>query len=243
MKKTSVAFFMQHYLTPSMTFIYRQLNLINNKCECLVLVSNKLENLDLFPVENVFLKKRNFNKIKTSGLFDRFYSINKLLSINPKLSNLQKSYFEKTIKNSNARIIHAHFGPSGIEILPVAQRLQLPLVVSFHGYDASFLLEYEKYSQELKNLFKYATVIVPTEFMLKKLSYLGLNSLNSYVIHYGVMLDDFKYKKFESVREKFLRNKKINFLQVSNFVEKKGHFYTLQAFKKFLQKYPNVHLT
>ena len=243
MKKTTIAFFMQHYLTPSMTFIFRQLNLIKKKCDTIVLVSNKLENVDLFPTENIEFKKRNFIKLKTSRLFNHFYSLNRLLSISPKLSNRQKSYFERIIKNNNVDIIHAHFGPSGIEILPVAKRLKFPLIVSFHGYDASFLLEYEKYTQKLKDLFNYATVIVPTEYMLKKLSYLGLNSHNSRVIHYGIMLSDFEYKKIGFVREKFLRNDKIFFLQVSNFVEKKGHFFTLKAFKKLLEKYPNAHLT
>ena len=243
MKKRAVAFFMQHYLTPSMTFIYRQLNLINNKCECVVLVSNKLENIEFFPFQNISFKERNFIKLKTSRLFTHFYSIHNLLSINPKLSTSQKNYFEKIIKKNSVQIIHSHFGPSGIEILPIAQKLKIPLVVSFHGYDASFLLEFEKYQHNLRNLFKYSTVVVPTEFMLKKLSYLGLNSLNSKVIHYGIALNDFEYKRYESVKDKFLDNDKINFFQVSNFVEKKGHFYTLRAFKKFLEKYPNAHLT
>ncbi len=210
MKKTSIAFFMQHYLTPSMTFIYRQINLIKNRCESLVLVSNKLENIDLFPFHNIALKERNFNSLKTSRIFTHFYSIDNLLSINPKLSSRQKKYFESIIKKNNVQVIHAHFGPSGIEILPVARKLKIPLVVSFHGYDASFLLESETYKFGLRELFKYSTVIAPTDFMVNKLSLLGLNFDNSYVIHYGVMLNDFEFKSDVSIKLKFIRNDNVN---------------------------------
>lgn len=34
-------------------------------------------------------------------------------------------------------LIHAHFGPSGTVALPVARALDIPLVVTFHGYDAT----------------------------------------------------------------------------------------------------------
>lgn len=33
-------------------------------------------------------------------------------------------------------IVHAHFGPGGTEIMNIAHKLDVPLIVSFHGYDA-----------------------------------------------------------------------------------------------------------
>ncbi len=33
-------------------------------------------------------------------------------------------------------LIHAHFGPGGTEVMDIARRLDVPLVVSFHGWDA-----------------------------------------------------------------------------------------------------------
>lgn len=32
-------------------------------------------------------------------------------------------------------LVHAHFGPDGVQVLPVARRLDLPLVVTLHGHD------------------------------------------------------------------------------------------------------------
>src|ERR1700748_2719157 len=34
-------------------------------------------------------------------------------------------------------LIHAHFGVEGVYALPVAQRLGIPLVTTFHGFDAT----------------------------------------------------------------------------------------------------------
>ena len=35
------------------------------------------------------------------------------------------------------QLLHAHFGPDGVAALPLARRLRIPLVVTFHGYDAT----------------------------------------------------------------------------------------------------------
>jgi glycosyltransferase involved in cell wall biosynthesis len=40
-------------------------------------------------------------------------------------------------RRARPALVHAHFGPDGLEILPLARRARLPLVVTFHGYDAS----------------------------------------------------------------------------------------------------------
>ena len=39
------------------------------------------------------------------------------------------------IRRHRVRLIHAHFGPGGAEIMRLAARLQIPLVVTFHGWD------------------------------------------------------------------------------------------------------------
>lgn len=35
------------------------------------------------------------------------------------------------------RLVHAHFGPDGLRALPIARKLHVPLVVTFHGFDAT----------------------------------------------------------------------------------------------------------
>lgn len=41
------------------------------------------------------------------------------------------------LEKARPSLIHAHFGPDGLTVLPLAQRHRIPLVVTFHGYDAT----------------------------------------------------------------------------------------------------------
>ena len=225
-----------------MTFIYRQILGVQNSVKPFVCSSHKIENMNMFPFDRVYLKSRNFLRIKTNRVFNKIYGQHKLLSRKPKISYNQKRYFTKKIFNNDVKLIHAHFGPSGIEILPIAKHFKIPLVVSFHGYDGSILLNYVDYKQNLKGLIEYSHVIVPSHFMLNELNEEVGNLINYSVVNYGIPLDDFRYVKRASAKGKVDRGEKLTFLQVSNFVEKKGHFYTVSAFKELLKFYPNSQL-
>jgi colanic acid/amylovoran biosynthesis glycosyltransferase len=68
----------------------------------------------------------------------------------------------------NVQLIHAHFGPGGAEIMGVAERLQIPLIVTFHGWDAKLPTEigprittYERlYRWRLPQLLRQASAMV-----------------------------------------------------------------------------------
>lgn len=53
---------------------------------------------------------------------------------------------EERLRGLNPRLLHAHFGPDGVLALPLARRLRIPLVVTFHGYDATIRPEYARQS-------------------------------------------------------------------------------------------------
>jgi hypothetical protein len=42
-------------------------------------------------------------------------------------------------------LIHAQFGGNGIRILPLAKQMNIPLIVTFHGFDASEKLSSASY--------------------------------------------------------------------------------------------------
>jgi len=240
--KPSVAIYLQHYLSPSMTFIYRQLLGIKDGFHSIVLCSDKLENTNLFPFGKIFYKKRNFLSIKKSKVATKIYGARKLLSLQPVISKSQRKYFKSKLIENKVKLIHAHFGPSGLEILPIAKELNIPLVCTFHGYDGSILLNFKDYRKKLENLFNYAHIIIPSNYMLQELKEKIKPLTNYSVIHYGIPLDKFKFTTRPPIIRKFKEAKKITFLQVSNFVEKKGHFYTISAFSDFLKIYKNAEL-
>jgi len=196
----------------------------------------------MFPIELVYFKSRNLIKIKTSRIFYRIYGQHKLLSRKPKISFNQKKFFTKIISKNDVKLIHAHFGPSGIEILPIARKLNIPLIVSFHGYDGSILLKFKDYRKRLEELFNEAHILLPSNFMLDELNEKVSNIKKHSVMYIGIPVDKFKYVERKSVTSKLKENEKITFLQVSNFVEKKGHSYTISAFNNFLKHYENAEL-
>ena len=42
----------------------------------------------------------------------------------------------KLLRRNTVSVVLAEYGPSGVEMMPICQRLKIPLVVHFHGYDA-----------------------------------------------------------------------------------------------------------
>jgi glycosyltransferase involved in cell wall biosynthesis len=46
-------------------------------------------------------------------------------------------YLCGALRSAGARLLHAHFGPDAVLAHPLARALEIPLVVSFHGYDAT----------------------------------------------------------------------------------------------------------
>ena len=49
--------------------------------------------------------------------------------------NLPHPRIVRALRNETATLVHAHFGPEGVEIWPAVRSLQLPLIVTLHGYD------------------------------------------------------------------------------------------------------------
>ena len=228
-KKPVIATFSQRFLSPSMTFIYRQLKGVEDDFKVIGLTSNTKANLDIFPFAPVYEKTKT-----TLERLLRLYK--KILGRYAVLSNSQAEYFKKIILANGVKLIHAHFGPSGIEILPVARDLRLPLLVSFHGYDASMLLKDRRYLSDLKGVLDYADIIAVSQYMKNKLIEIGADPRKISVIYYGISVQDNQVKR-ESIKKKVEEKLEIKFLQISNFDEKKGHKYTLLAFRKFLECY------
>lgn len=59
-----------------------------------------------------------------------------------------------------AEAVLAEYGPSGVAVMNACHRLRLPLVVHFHGYDASRYDILERYGEEYAVLFQRAAAII-----------------------------------------------------------------------------------
>jgi colanic acid/amylovoran biosynthesis glycosyltransferase len=92
-------------------------------------------------------------------------------------------------------LIHAHFGPDGCLIAPIAKLLRVPLIVNFYGYDVSRIMKTnpEPWKRRYKKLFAQATALVAiSEHIAGKLVAMGAPREKIRVIPLGIRLERFE---------------------------------------------------
>ncbi len=139
-------------------------------------------------------------------------------------------------------LMHAHFGPDGLRALPLAQRLGLPLIVTFHGSDATATnirygkapYGYRRYLAKKGTLQRGANLFIAvSEFIRKKLLDQHFPAEKVAVHYIGV---DTKF--FAPGRE---RNESI-VLFVGRLVERKGASYLIRAMAEVQKAHPEAEL-
>jgi glycosyltransferase involved in cell wall biosynthesis len=180
-----------------------------------------LKDIELIPIKINRLWKKVWWRLYKKNIVYNFYN------------HVFSRRFNKIIKNFKPDLIHCHFGDNGLKLwdnLNKEIRNKLPIIIHFHGYDASLMLQTSKiYTRRIRSLLNKpnVTTILVSKNMLNCL--LGFNIIprEYLILYYGIDLDFF-------LRKNRLSNQ-TTFLQVSSFRPKKGHKYSLLAFKKFLQ--------
>ena len=135
-------------------------------------------------------------------------------------------HIRDALAQRHVALIHAHFGPDGIKILPTARALELPLVVTFHGYDASKLLTEtsgaaQEYRSSLPELFSYASrIIAVSQFIARQLLAVGAPAEKIVTLPIGVHVPP----------TSALNTPRRGVLFIGRFVEKKGASDLLHAY-------------
>ncbi len=93
---------------------------------------------------------------------------------------------ERKLRDLKATLVHAHYGPAGLRMLP----LPVPLLVTFHGFDTSSLPATDpSYRRALLRLFERAAGIVAvSETVRERLVRLGCPADRLHVIPMGVQV-------------------------------------------------------
>lgn len=142
---------------------------------------------------------------------------------------------KKYLKDNQIDIVLANYGMPGAHMTPVCKDLSIPLLVIFHGHDATDVKLLQDYKEGYKKMFEYATfTIAVSEEMKKRLLAVGAIPEKLKLIPYGVDVD--KFKPIEK------NTNKDTFIAVGRFTKKKGPLYSIRAFHKTLQKFPEAKL-
>ena len=129
----------------------------------------------------------------------------------------------------------AEYGPMGVNIMGACAQLDIPLVVNFHGFDASDRPTLEKYRQLYPQLFEQASAIIAvSQAMRQRLIALGADASKVHYNPCSVACERF-------VGAGLSRSKPV-FLAVGRMVPKKGPHLTIIAFSEALRHCPDAHL-
>lgn len=154
---SNVLVFNDSFFEISQTFVYHQIEALSDHFD-VDLLSYNFKNPHNFDT-------RSYNKYKINRP-DKFLGkvTSKLYrSITGSTLHLDLSshlLLRKILSLKNYEAIHAHFGYNGLKILHYAKSHGIPLVVTFHGHDASSMLRDKKYKNRLVELFDYASAII-----------------------------------------------------------------------------------
>jgi colanic acid/amylovoran biosynthesis glycosyltransferase len=139
-----------------------------------------------------------------------------------------------SLKRENVACVLAEYAPTACDCLQVIKTLQLPLIVHFHGYDASVNTVLQNYHEKYLSVFKYAyTVIAVSKKMKEKLIEMGCPVEKIILCTYGANPIFFTNKPCYSKQQ---------FIFVGRFAEKKAPHLTVKAFKKVTANFPEATL-
>ena len=139
--------------------------------------------------------------------------------------------FAGVLRAHGAQLIHAHFATDALEMLPMKRRLRLPLVTSCYGYDVSAFPQKRVNHLRLQRLFREGELfLVLSRDMKRDLLRLGCPEDKIAVHHLGVDLQHFRPPANRPRRT----GKRVRFLCVGFFVEKKGYLVLLEALARLV---------
>lgn len=131
-------------------------------------------------------------------------------------------------------LIHAHFGVEGIYALPLAHKLGIPLITTFHGFDATTstnaLLRsgspsWVNYALFRKQLAQRGSLFLcVSDYIRKRVIALGFPEDRTHVHYIGINTENILPRQSEE--------KSLMVLHVARLVEKKGTEYLIRAFAK-----------
>jgi glycosyltransferase involved in cell wall biosynthesis len=152
--------------------------------------------------------------------------------------------YVKRVKKFNPVLIHAHFGVEGVYAMELAKALKIPLVTTFHGFDATTstknLLLSKKpswinYVLFRKQLAKRGDIFIcVSNYIRERVVKMGFSEDRTITHYIGIDTHTIKPIK-EKIDVPYI-------LHVARLVEKKGTKYLIRAFSLVLQKHKDAEL-
>jgi colanic acid/amylovoran biosynthesis glycosyltransferase len=222
--KPRVVIFSDHLLYPSETFIKAQASALS-AYEPVFAGSRRVAGLEL-PQERVYT-------VNPGSLAGKIHELRfKILGSAPAMV--------KQLGALHPVLLHAHYGPNGLRAMPLASKLRVPLIVTFHGSDIAITdLRYQKTYFGFRNYFANkgklkksdAVFLAVSKFVQRKLLEQGFPSEKIFVQYTGV--DTWKFRPASTEDRPII-------LFVGRLVEFKGPEFLIRAASEVQRQFPAV---
>lgn len=222
----------QVYLPYTQSWIYRQIK--GARVDIALVICNAIENLDTFPFDQLEV-------IEEEGLFFRKirYKLSPLLKHLPYyISSRKKKKYSRVLKNHQIDLLHVHFGVMAVELMKVCEQLDIPLVVTFHGFDITAAIKRDpSYYKALVQLFDKMKLGIAISYEMKnRLIDLGCDPDKIAVSYLGIPLDDFKFV------DRSHHKTPVKFIHAGRFSATKGVPDLIRAFSNAFKQEDQVEL-
>ena len=142
---------------------------------------------------------------------------------------------ERELKENRPDVVLAQYGPIGVEVVGLCKKLRVPMVVHFHGYDASTTAVLRRHAKSYRKMFADASrVIAVSEAMRRRLQTLGAADRRIRYNPCGIDCELFSAASPATASP--------NFLAVGRFTHKKAPQVTIRAFAKAARDRPDATL-
>lgn len=150
------------------------------------------------------------------------------------LNIIQSKNLFRSLIHNKINLVLAEYGPTGAETLGICKKAKIPLIVNFHGADASEFNILQQYKYKYIEMFNYVSAVIAVSIDMKNtLIKLGCPEHKIHYITYGPS------DKYLDVNPSY---DKENFLSIGRFVDKKSPYNLILAFNLIKDKYPNTRL-
>ena len=162
----------------------------------------------------------------------------RLLNLKRRIFKRPSNYIQETIILNSLRknqidVVLAEYGTHAHFILPFIKKSALPLVVHFHGFDASVRAVVESH-KNYKEVFQYASKVIAVSRKMEQM-----------LLEMGCPHEKLVYN-VNGPQPEFLEVvpifSKKQFIAIGRFTDKKAPYYTILAFKKAIENHPDAKL-
>jgi glycosyltransferase involved in cell wall biosynthesis len=141
---------------------------------------------------------------------------------------VMRSRLAKVVREVKPDVIHSHFGHAGVWIAPVADAADVPLVVSFYGFDVSILAQRDLWKKKYPKAFEVASLLIGiSNHICSRVEALGGAPRKIECSHLGVNLEGFEYQPADQSYD----GRTVTCLHVGRLVEKKAPIELAQSFE------------